>query len=306
MTAPDARSAAQVAARAPAGPAEPITLVGPATTRSPAAPIALAAPAAPAWPGLAPAPVATTTSAERRAEAVRAHRAELLGRKQLLAGGHRTDVADVLALARLSCVEDLTADLGRVRDRALARIDRARPAELAALGRSLDADLARAGDDLDRAFADRTAPGLRRLAARLCTGAPLLPVPAPDRTGPDVLRAAAPPVRPGRTVLTDPRLIGVLAGLPVLAGHGIGWSAAAVVTGLVLLAGCLVRVRAVAEHRARLAEHTARTVAAATAAGEREVARRAIRTEAAVVAALDRAVRTRRDRVRDALAVVGT
>lgn len=243
-----------------------------------------------------------TVAVSRRADAVPARRAELAARHRLLAAGPRADVASVLALARLACAEQLTADLGRVRDTAIARVDRARPRELAGLRRTLEQDLAAVGERLDRTFADRTAPELRRVAARLCAGAPVLPLDGPDRTGADVLGATAGGVRSRRTVAADPRLVGVLAGLPVLAAHGIGLPAALVAAGLVLLAGCLAMARVVDGERTRLAEHVSRTVAAAALAGERETARRVLRTEAAVVPALDRAVRDRRDRVAAELA----
>ncbi len=245
-----------------------------------------------------------TAATARRDDAGRARRAELLGRRRLLAAGHRADVASALGLARLACVEELSADLGRLRDRVLTQVDHARPGELADLARSWEAELTRAGERLDRTFADRTGPDLRRLAARLCPGAPVLPVPEPERSGADALRAAPGPFRPGRTLFADPRLVGVLAGLPALAVHGIGVPAALVAAGLVLLAGCLARARVVATERDRLREHVSRAVAAAAVAGERELARRLIRTEAAVVAALDRAVRDRRDRVDAELAAI--
>lgn len=232
----------------------------------------------------------------RRTDAAAARRSELLVRRRRLAAGPRPDIAQVLALARLACADRLTADLGGLRADALSRIGRARPGELSGLHRELRTGLAAAGERLDRTFAAHTGPELRRLAAGLCPGAAVLPL-DPATTGPDVLRATAVEAPPGRRFLAEPRLFGALAGLPVLAVHGIGVPAALVAAGLVLLAGCLARARVVDRERARLAEHVSRTVAAAAAAGEREVARRLIRTEAAVVAALDRAVRERRDRV---------
>lgn len=233
----------------------------------------------------------------RRTDAAQARTAELRARRTRLAGPVRADVARVLALARLACADLLTAELGRLRTAHLARIDGARPGELAGLERELATDLAAVGERLDRTFAAHTGPELRRLAAGLCPGAAVLPLDGPATTGADVLRATAAGAPRARRLLAEPRLVGALAGLPVLAAHGIGLPAALVAAGLVVLVGCLARVRALDRERARLAERVSRTVVAATAAGEREVARRLIRTEAAVVAALDRAVRERRDRV---------
>ena len=233
----------------------------------------------------------------RRSAAVSGRRDELRIRRRRLATGPRADVARVLALARLACTDRLTADLGRLRSERLARIDRVRPRELAGLQAELESDLAAVGEGLDRTFVAHTGPELRRLAAGLCPGAAVLPLDASRR----VRRRR--PARDGvsaparRRFLAEPRLVAALAGLPVLAAHGIGLPAALVAAGIVLLAGCLTRARTVDRERARLAEHVSRTVTAAAAAGEREVARRLIRTEAAVVAALERAVRERRERV---------
>ncbi len=232
----------------------------------------------------------------RRDDALAARRAELLARRRRLAGGPRADVAPVLALARLACTEQLTADLGRLRSELLGRAERARPGELTGLPRELEAGLAAAGERLDRTFAAHTAPELRRLAAGSCPGAAVLPLEVPATTDADVLSAAGVCPAPRRTLLAEPRLLGALAGLPVLAVHGIGLPAALVAAGLVLLACALARVRLLDRERARVAEHLSRAVAAAGSAGERELARRLIRTEAAVVAALERAARDRRDR----------
>ncbi|TCK27722.1 hypothetical protein [Pseudonocardia endophytica] len=232
----------------------------------------------------------------RRADAVLARRTELEARRRRLAAGPRSDVGTVLALARLACADRLAGDLAVIRADALARIERARPAELPALHRRLESELAAVGGRLDRTFDEQTGPPLRRLAAGLCPGAVILPLDA-STTGPDVLRAAAVDAPARRSFLADPRLIGALAGIPVLAAHGIGLAAALVAAGLVLLAGCVARIRTVDRERARLVEHVTRSVASATAAGEREIARRLIRTEAAVVAALDRAARARAEPV---------
>jgi hypothetical protein len=228
----------------------------------------------------------------RRAEAASNRRVELDAVRRRGATGPRADVGTVLALARLACVDRLASDLAAVRSDTLALVDRARPAELPALRDRLEADLAAVGERLDRKFDEHTGPPLRRLAAGLCPGAAILPLDA-STTGADVVRAASVDAPRRRTVLVEPRLIGALAGIPVLAAHGIGLPAALVVAGLVLLAGCLARVRTIERERSRLTEHTTRSVAAATTAGEREIARRLIRTETAVVAALDRAARAR-------------
>lgn len=240
----------------------------------------------------------------RRSDAVAARRAELRSRRRRLATGARADVAPVLVLARLACVDRLTADLGRLRSDLLVRADRARPGELAGVHRELEAGLDAAGESLDRTFAAHTSPELRRLAAGSCPGAAVLPVADPATTGAELLRATVvgPPAR--RRLIAEPRLVAVLAGLPVMAVHGIGLPAALIAAGLVLLACCLARARTADRDRARLAEQVTRTVAAATAAGEREVARRLIRTEAAVVAALEPALRERRDRVEAELAAM--
>jgi hypothetical protein len=240
----------------------------------------------------------------RRDDAVAARRSELRARRRRLAAPARADVAPVLALARLACAEQLGADLGRLRSASLARIERAGPRELADLHRELGTGLAAVGSRLDEAFSAHTAPELRRLVAAACPGAAVLPLEGPDRAGADVLRAADEPPAPRRALLAEPRLVGALAGLPVLAVHGIGLPAALVAAGLVLLAGCLARVRVLDRERARAAEHLSRTVAAAGSAGERELARRLIRTEETVVAALERAARDRRQAVDAELAAL--
>ena len=167
----------------------------------------------------------------------------------------------------LACTEQLTADLGRLRSELLGRAERARPGELTGLPRELEAGLAAAGERLDRDVRRAHRTGAAPAGGRLAPGAAVLPLEVPATTDADVLSAAGVCPAPRRTLLAEPRLLGALAGLPVLAVHGIGLPAALVAAGLVLLACALARVRLLDRERARVAEHLSRAVAAAGSAG---------------------------------------
>ncbi|RZT89184.1 hypothetical protein EV383_6143 [Pseudonocardia sediminis] len=244
-------------------------------------------------------------------EAASARLRELVATRRGLAGGHHADLRAALGLARLTCSAGLAADLDdltrRADDRACTRAsDRAEASPW------LDAEL----DEVRRRAAERVdatvGPAVRRVAARVCPGATPMPLPGADASGPDPgarrLDTVTPTLaeawpahgrrdavqEPGSGPWSDPRLLTGLAGLPVLAAGGLGWSTALTVAGVLLLLGTLASTRSASTARARRRAETARAVAAAGVEAERELARRLIEVERGVGAALDRAVADRR------------
>ena len=281
------------------------------------------------------------TDGARRAEAVAERRRELTDAARRQAGGHRAELRTALGLARLRCDDDLARDLDDVRRRMSALVagtPRARVREI------LTAEL----DDLARRSAERVdataGPAVRRVAARLCPGAPLLPLPGPepaaaDVTGPcghrphpggvpcrltarcDAGSCGVPAARTGGSgerrpdprrpatsrwsrVVADPRLLAAAAGVPVLGAGGFGGPGALTATGVLLLIGAAAGHRAAVTGRDRLHDEVARAVTAAGASAERHLRRRLAGIEIAAGAALDRAVARRRARADAELAAL--
>lgn len=251
---------------------------------------------------------AALAAPDRPREARAARRRELVALRRRLDGGRDAELRAALERARLRCCAELADDLDALGLRASEHLHGAGRSGRAHFPGWLARELDAIGDRSAERFTAAAGPAVARVAARRCPGAAPLPLPGPGRA--DVRLPAPGPGTHGapsaeliRTA-ADPRLLGGLAGVPVLGAGGIGWPAALTAVGVLVLLATVVGVRAAAAERARCRDEAARTIAAAARAGERELRRRCLDLEPAVLAALERAVTEQRCRVDAELAAL--
>lgn len=233
--------------------------------------------------------------------AVRARRAELTARRELLGGGHRGELRAHLARSRLACSAELAVALADLEREARTHIDAADRAARQRVPLLVAGGLRHVEDELGDRLLATALPPLRRIAAE--RGLPLdvvAPGPRPG-TAPRRLPVPDPPVGAARALLMAGATGGVgvwrfvllvavgmpMVGLPTLGG--VTFLPFAVGLGVALLA-CAAGVQRAAADRTRLRRWTTEAVTATRAAAEAHLGGRIIDLEQCVGAALDTAV----------------
>jgi hypothetical protein len=252
---------------------------------------------------------------DRYADAVRARRAELRGRRVLLLGGHRAELRTCLAEGRLAASAALSTALSELHRELRDHANRADRAGRAALPAAAHEAVDQLAAHISSRFAAAVAPGVRRVATARdvpdVVGWPPVAARPPDPVVAVLLRRPAPIVLPRpdpaphaiRALLVGAWRIALVpaaglsvvglpaAGLPALGGRAV--LPLAVGVGLALLASAVGAQRAAAD-RARLRRWATEVVSAVRAAVETELARRVLELERVAGAELDEAVTRRR------------
>lgn len=230
---------------------------------------------------------------DRYADAVRARRAELRAQHLRLRGGHRTELRNVLALAKIAAVRQAASELAALAREARRAVEQAGRADRRALPGHVANAVDAIAERVMRQWEGEALPAIRRIATE--RGLPVHhvePVAALSRaTRPVVsLPAVEPPERMLRAVLSGPgwwRIALVpAAGVPVLGGAD---PLVTLVCSAVLVAVALWLSR-VAADRERLRRWVVDVVAAARTALDAEIGRRALELEQVVGAHLDVAI----------------
>jgi hypothetical protein len=237
---------------------------------------------------------------DRYADAVRARRAELRVRRELLTGGHRAELRTSMALSRLAVAAETGAALAGLAREARVHAesgDRDARARLPALLAAAVDDIAGA---LHTGWAAALRPALRRIATErglaMAPGWPRLPAPrlaavspAPPEAGGAVgslLAGAADGAALWRLALF-PLAVLPLLGLPALGGPALAPLAIGAGVAAVVVAA---RSRRTAGERIRLRRHVDEVIAVAAAALDADLGRRLLELERTAGAALDAAV----------------
>ncbi|WP_232661318.1 hypothetical protein [Pseudonocardia sp. TRM90224] len=239
---------------------------------------------------------------DRFADAVRARRAELRAERALLAGSHRAELRNELALSKVEASATAEAAFGRLTREVRQHLDAAGRRHLRALPTLVAEALAAMGVATGGAWAAALRPALRRIAARrslaLPPGWPHLPEhrigvappePEPARPTLALLVGAAGGVTASRAVVL-PLVLLPLAGLPAIGGAGLlPLGAGAAVAGAVVA----LRSHGTSLRRAALRRAVDDALVAARTALDNDLARRLLEVERTVGVELDAAAAAR-------------